>query len=115
MKKIILISIILFVGCSMQSNKSENTDLTEISLPTMQCSMCVANIENSFNNIDGIVKVKVNLQKLNVIVKYNSEIINIQEIEQLISKAGYKANDIEADLEAYEKLAGCCKVPEWGE
>ena len=115
MKKIFLLSIILFVGCSMQSNKSENTNLIEISLPTMQCSMCVANIENSLNNIDGIVKVKVNLQKLNVIVRYKSEIINKEEIEQQISKAGYKANDIEANLEAYEKLASCCKIPKWGE
>ena len=115
MKKIFLLSIILFVGCSMQSNKSENTNLIEISLPTMQCSMCVANIENSLNNIDGIVKVKVNLQKLNVIVRYKSEIINKEEIEQQISKAGYKANDIEANLEEYEKLASCCKIPKWGE
>ena len=112
MKKIILISIILFIGCSMQSNKLENTNLTEISLPTMQCGMCVANVENSLKNVDGIVEVKVNLQKLNVIINYNSEIINIQQIKQQISKAGYKANDLEADLEAYEKLASCCKVPE---
>ena len=81
----------------------------------MQCSMCVANIENSLNNIDGIVKVKVNLQKLNVIVRYKSEIINKEEIEQQISKAGYKANDIEANLEEYKKLASCCKIPKWGE
>ena len=115
MKKIILLSIILLVGCSMQSNKSENTNFTEISLPTLQCSMCVANIKNSLNNVDGIARVKVNLQKLNVVVTYNSEIINIEDIEQLISKAGYKANDIKADLDAYEKLSSCCKVPEWGE
>ena len=105
----------MFIGCSMQSNKLDNKNFTEISLPTMQCGMCVANIENSLKNVNGIDNVKINFQKLNVVVRYNSEIINTQEIEQLISKAGYKANDIEADLEAYEKLASCCKVPEWGE
>ena len=105
----------MFIGCSMQSNKSDNTNLTEISLPTMQCGMCVANIENSLKNVNGIDNVKINFKKLNVAVRYNSEIINTQEIEQLISKAGYRANNIEADLEAYEKLASCCKVPEWGE
>jgi copper chaperone CopZ len=99
----------------MQSNKLDNKNFTEISLPTMQCGMCVANIENSLKNVNGIDNVKINFQKLNVVVRYNSEIINTQEIEQLISKAGYRANNIEADLEAYEKLASCCKVPEWGE
>ena len=111
MKKIILLSIILLVGCSMHPNKLENTNLTEISLPTMQCSMCVASIENSLKNIDGIVKVKVNLRKLNVVVKYNSEKINLQHIEQIISKTGYRANNIEADLDAYENLPMCCMVP----
>ena len=62
----------MFIGCSMQSNKSENTNLTEILLPTMQGGMCVANIENSLNNFNGIVKVKVNLQKLNVIFSYKN-------------------------------------------
>ncbi len=111
MKKLILLSIILFIGCSMQSNRSGETNSVAISLPTMQCSMCVTNIENALNEVEGIVKVRVKLRKLNATVEYNGEIINTQEIEQIISKAGYQANDIKADLEAYQKLAMCCQVP----
>jgi len=112
MKKILLLVFILFASCSVKSNISDSTNLVEISLPTMQCNMCVDNIENSLNKVDGIVKYQVELNNLIVKVKYDTKKISQEKIELAISNAGYKANAIDANIEVYNKLAMCCKLPE---
>ena len=113
MKKLILLSIILIVGCSSISNqgKSNNLQIDEINIPTTQCNMCVVNIENALNGIDGILKYKVELETYRVKVKFNTDKLSLQSIEQLISKAGYQANNLSADVDAYNKLAMCCRLP----
>ena len=113
MKKLILLSILLIVGCSSINNqgKSNNVQIDKINIPTTQCNMCVANIENALNGIDGILKYKIELETYRVKVKYNPEKLSLQGIEQLISKAGYQANNLSADVDAYNKLAMCCRLP----
>ena len=113
MKKLILLSIILIVGCSSIKNqgKSNNLQIDEINIPTAQCNMCVANIENALSGIDGILKYKVELETYRVKIKYNTDKLSLQSIEQLISKAGYQANNSPADVDAYNKLAKCCRLP----
>ena len=113
MKKLILLSILLIVGCLSIKNqgKSNNLQIDEINIPTTQCNMCVANIENALNGIDGILKYKVELETYRVKIKYNTDKLSLQSIEQLISKAGYQANNLSADVDAYNKLAMCCRLP----
>ena len=107
-----LILLVLF-GCSsiINQRKSNNLQIDEINIPTAQCNMCVANIENALYGIDGILKYKVELETDQVKIKYNADMISLQGIEQLISKAGYQANNLPADVDAYNKLAMCCKLP----
>ena len=112
MRKIILLAFILFVSCSVKSNTSNSTNMIEISLPTMQCNMCVDNIESSLKKVVGIVKFQVELNDLIVKIKYDTKKISQEEIELAISNVGYKANAIDANVEAYNKLAICCKLPE---
>ena len=113
MKKLILLSIILIIGCSsiINQGKSNNLQIDEINIPNAQCNMCVANIENALNGIDGILKYKVELETYRVKIKYNTDKLSLQSIEQLISKAGYQANNLSADVDAYNKLAMCCRLP----
>ena len=107
-----LILLALF-GCSsiLNQGKSNNLKIYEISIPTAQCNMCVANIENALNGIDGILKYKVELETYRVKIKYNADKLSLQNIEQSISKAGYQANNSPADVDAYNKLAMCCRLP----
>ena len=44
------------------------------------------------------------------IVTYKATIINLESIENAISKIGYSANQTKADPVAYESLASCCKI-----
>jgi len=114
MKRIsLLFTAVLLYGClSVISQKSANNfQIDEINIPTAQCNMCVANIENALSGIDGILKYKVELETYRVKVKYNTDKLSLQSIEQLISKAGYQANNISADVDAYNKLEKCCRLP----
>ena len=36
--------------------------------------------------------------------------INLTQIEEKIAAAGYKANNMLANVSAYEKLPRCCKI-----
>ena len=104
--------IVGLVGCSaIISRNMPNHSLQEINLPTAQCGMCMARIDKALNGVDGILKYKVELDDLRVKVKYDTERITLQQIEQLISNVGYQANDLPANPEAYNKLDMCCKLP----
>ena len=104
--------IVCLVGCSaIISRDASNQSLQEISIPTAQCGMCTARIDKALSSVDGILKYKVELDDLKVKVKYNNKIISLQQIEQIIAKTGYQANNIPADIDAYNKLAMCCRLP----
>lgn len=42
-------------------------------------------------------------------VVYNTKKTNVDNIRQAISKLGYDADDVKADIVAYEGLDDCCK------
>ena len=107
-----ILIIASLVGCSaLISRNVSNHSLKEINIPTAQCGMCVARLDNALNGVDGILKYKVELGNLKVKVKYDNNKISLQQIEQIISKSGYQANDVSADPEAYKKLDMCCRLP----
>ena len=114
MKKIsIILTMVLLYGCLsiINQNSANNIKIDEIIIPTAQCNMCVAKIGDALNGVDGILKYKVELETDQVKIKYNADMISLKGIEQLISKAGYQANNLPADIDAYNKLAMCCKLP----
>ena len=106
MKKIVLLSIILFVGfaCSSAVAKSE------IKLESMVCDMCAYTIENEISELNGLVKVEIDEQKKTGYFSYNSSVIDLSTIEKAIAKLGYSANNTKADPEAFEALAACCQI-----
>ena len=57
-------------------------------------------------------KIKVNLKNNKVKIKYNTEKIILQEIEQLIAMSGYQENNNKANINAYNQLEMCCRLPE---
>ena len=89
---------------------STNSEEANISLPTIMCGMCEANIVDAFSKTDGIIKVTVDLENKSGKVYFDSEKVSVPQIELQISKAGYQANETIAVEEAYNKLPRCCKI-----
>ena len=100
-----LLIIVLGIGCSVSNGKDAN-----IALPTMMCGMCETNIKSAIADLDGVMKVTINLEKKYGQVVYNEKKISLSQIETKIAGAGYKANSTTADKSAYDNLPRCCKV-----
>ena len=87
-----------------------NAEVAKISLPTIMCGMCEANIKDAFSSTNGIFKVNVDLDSKSGQVFYNSKKVSLAQIETAISNVGYRANNKKAVKSAYDKLPRCCKI-----
>ncbi|MDO9565462.1 MAG: heavy metal-associated domain-containing protein [Candidatus Desulfaltia sp.] len=94
----------------MMMGHGENQTHAMVKLPTVHCGMCKNTIESGLKNVDGILSVNVDVENLVGHINYNPGKIKLDGIEKAISALGYKANDIEADPEAYANLPDCCKI-----
>jgi mercuric ion binding protein len=85
-----------------------------IKVPTVQCQECKERIENYVGHEDGIQKIVVDFKRKTAKVTYLTDRTNIEAIRTDIANAGYDADDVTANPEAYQKLPTCCKKPEDG-
>ncbi len=77
----------------------ELTEIKELNIPIqgMTCAACAKAIERTVGKLSGIESVSVNLATEKANVKYNPKTLRLSEIKQAISKAGYKALEIETN------------------
>jgi len=115
MKKILLLAI-AFTGittfASAQAKKA--TETVTIQTPTVQCQECKERIESFLKREDGVIKSNVDYKKHIAKVTYYTDRTNSENIKTAIANAGYDADDVKADGEAYKKLPKCCKKTEDG-
>jgi mercuric ion binding protein len=112
MKKIQL--LILSLLCITAVSSAQVSKTATISVPTVQCEECKERIENYLKHEDGVQKIVVDYKRKTAKVTYLTDRINIETIRTDIANAGYDADDVTADAEAYKKLPTCCKKPEDG-
>jgi len=83
-KKInIIIIIAIFLSLFSVSNQSfaiENKTI-EISLPSIQCNMCVETIEGKLKKVKGVISAVVDLENKKVTVVYDDYKTNQSKIE----------------------------------
>jgi mercuric ion binding protein len=114
MKKLVL-CVLASVGISIFASAQTKTLLTaKIATPTVQCEMCKERIETYLKRYDGVTYINVNVKKKETTVKYLTDRTNIEILKTAIANAGYDADDIAANPEAYKQLPKCCKKPEDG-
>ena len=58
----------------------------------MTCSSCQSHVEKAVSNLDGIIKVNVNLLSNNMIVEYDESILDNTAIIEAVVNAGFGAN-----------------------
>lgn len=83
------------------------SNLREVTMPIsgMTCASCAASVEKAVKKIEGVEKVSVNFATEKATVIYDTNSTRISEIKQAISKAGYKALEIEAGQQIDEEKA----------
>ena len=58
-------------------------------LETLTCPTCITKIEGSLNKESGVEEAKVLFNSSKVKVKYNSEEVSSEQLEELIEKVGF--------------------------
>jgi mercuric ion binding protein len=114
MKKLLFSAL---MGCFLSVASSAQTKAVQtvkISTPTVQCEMCKKKIEDYLKRYDGVSSVNANFKRKEVTVKYLTDRTNEEVLKAAIANAGYDANEIKANPEAYKALPKCCKKTEDG-
>ncbi|MFK8057903.1 MAG: cation transporter [Saprospiraceae bacterium] len=73
------------------------------------CGMCKDRIEGTLNAIEGVEEARLDLTTKKVKVKFDDSKQSEASIKAIITKIGYAADDLPADMEAFNGLPGCCK------
>ena len=120
MKRSILIFISAILTVTLVSAQlKENADAKKadakvltaiIKVPTIVCGSCVTTVTKALKKVDGVKTAKVDLKKKTATVTYASTKVTVDKLEKAIADAGYDANNVRRNLEAYEKLDACCKT-----
>jgi mercuric ion binding protein len=115
MKKLLLL-VVAIAGISTVSSAQAKKYVQTVTIqtPTVQCESCKKRIEEFMKREEGVQKTVVDYKKKTTKVTFVSERTNIENIKTAIANAGYDADDIKADEEAYKKLPKCCQKPEDG-
>ena len=73
------------------------------------CETCGGNFQSNMLKIKGVKMYQLDEKNMTITVFYNTQKTDLQTIKLAISKMGYDADDVKADLAAYEQLDDCCK------
>lgn len=101
MKYIFYLFLVVFLFSCSSGNKNANDEQSQtksadaqvveatINIGGMHCDMCVASVTKGVNELNGITAVKVNLEDSSAVVSYESDKVELAEIEKAIEKRGY--------------------------
>ena len=101
-----------FVISAFSQTKALQT--AKISTPNVLCEECKKRLTTYLDRYDGIQYLNINFRKGEITVKYLTDRIDIEQIKTAIANAGYDADDVTANEEAYKKLPKSCKKFEDG-
>ena len=109
LKSVILLLTIasapLFLFANGEKKKTETITIQTSAM----CESCEQRIESAVNNLKGIKEASLNLDDKKITVTYFPAKVSAEDIKSAIVKAGYDADEMQCDTDAYSKLPGCCK------
>lgn len=106
------LSLFVLFGLALSSFAQQKvSEKAIIKTPTVQCDQCKDRIEKYLAHQYGISTVRVDYKRKTTTVTWLTDRTNIEIIKAAIANAGYDADDITAEEEAYKKLPKCCKKP----
>jgi copper chaperone CopZ len=108
---LLLLSFGLATAASAQQKKPVTV---KIQTPGMLCDECKQRVEDQLKYEEGVTKVVGYPRSKYVMVTYFADRTNIENIKTAIANAGYDADDVKADEDAYKRLPKDHRRPEDG-
>ncbi|TXJ23701.1 MAG: copper chaperone [Chitinophagaceae bacterium] len=114
MKKFMITSLAMTVFTLASFAQAKPVQTAKIKTPNILCEDCKKRVTTYLDRYDGIQSVAINTRKGETTVKYVTDRINIEEIKTAIANAGFDADDVPANEDAYKRLPKTCKKFEDG-
>lgn len=111
MKKLILLTLVLFVGLSMTAQKKSKNAKATFWVDGV-CNMCEKRIEKAALKTKGVKYAQWDVHTHQLEVVYNARKTDLQNIKQNIANAGHDTDTVRATDEAYAAIHSCCKYRE---
>ncbi len=110
----LLLALFLFSNTTLAQEKS-NKGKAEIKTTLncdhcKKCETCGLKFKTEMFKIKGLKMYELDNKKMTFTVYFNPKKTDLQTIKIAISKMGYDADEIKADVAGYEKLDVCCKI-----
>ncbi len=102
--KSILMVFVLVIGMNAFAGNEKAVIKT-----SAQCEMCQEKLETSIGDLPGVLKVMLEIESKDLVVKFNNDLISLDEIKTAVNNTGYWADDKAPNKEAYAALDACCK------
>jgi periplasmic mercuric ion binding protein len=112
MKGQFFLIVLTMLSLSAYAQKKVETVLIKTSIycdHCNRCESCGARLEQAVFKQKGIKRVDIDEAMKIVKVVYNPQKTTADQIRQAIAKAGFDADTVKANPDAYELLDGCCK------
>lgn len=110
-----IVAAFILVLCSTTAAAQQKTTQTAVIKTAIYCDHCKVcetcgpTIEKQLLKEKGVQMVTLDETAMTIKVVYNSKKTDLDKIKTAISKLGYDADDVKADVAAYDALDGCCK------
>lgn len=107
--------LLLSIGLACSATAQQKKPVTvKIQTPGMLCDECKLRVEDQVKYEEGVTKVIGYPRSKYVSVTYFADRTNIENIKTAIANAGYDADDVKADEDAYKRLPKDHRRPEDG-
>lgn len=106
MKTILIISIVTLFTFNSFSQKSTKIDTIKFEVKGV-CGMCKERIENAAL-IKGVKWVEWDKMTDTLTVIYRNDKLDILDVHKSIAEVGHTTDQVECNMEAYNKLPACC-------
>lgn len=98
----------LVVSCFAMIAFSQKVQ-TKVIHTSAECGACKDRLEEVLNYTSGVKFAELDLETMDLTIKFKTAKISLDKIKVLITETGYDADDMKANPEAVQKLPACCK------
>ncbi len=110
----IAIVLISTVSVGLQAAEKQKSHVVTIQTSAI-CGSCKARLEKVLKDSEGVEEAVLNLNNKKVKIKYDPAKTNPDKLRAVIVNAGYNADNLTRNEEAYGKLPACCQKPMEGD
>jgi periplasmic mercuric ion binding protein len=100
----------LFIALSASFFANAQSDTVVIKTSAL-CEQCKERIERDLSFEKGVKSGVLNLDTKELTVVYNAQKTDPAKIRLAITRVGYDADSLKADVKAFNRLPECCRVP----